>query len=138
MDDIASARSTEIDYSLSAAEAKLLHQFVDVGHRAKQVLMRCESSHLPTLPHLLHNYTVIRNIMRKRSVDPGQCGQIHAFCKEIAERLLFKFDPIADRAALLAAVLEPRYHELRFLGHEQDKMAKAIEKEARQALKKMM
>jgi hypothetical protein len=118
-----------IDWTFTKEQLKLLEDFVTVGSVAQEVLMRLQGSLAPTISNLLYNYVVLhRNLTHWWEKGDEICQPIRNFCKEVSDNLLMKFDPDSDRTSLIAAALDPRYRQLKFL--EDYPLAQKIAKDA--------
>jgi hypothetical protein len=107
---------------ITAEEAEILTQFVEVCGVAKQVLIESEGSKYPTIGRLLFCYTVLQKHFTAVSQDPKSHEIIQSFCKKVIHMLEIKFDMDGeDRVAVIAACLDPRYRQLHFLPAETKK-----------------
>jgi len=107
------ANEEALDWKFTPAQLTILKDFVTVGNYAQQVLMRLQGSLAPTISNLLYNYVVLHRLVSEQSDE--LCEPIRSFCKDVADNLQLKFDPVRDRTSLIAALLDPRYRELKFL-----------------------
>lgn len=109
---------SEVDLSalrISEEEAKVLEEFQKIGQSCRTVLESLEGDDYPSIGSLLHHHSRLFKYLVRAATAESLDPRMRRFCQLAAENCSVKFTAEVDRPALIGAVLDPRYRQLKFL-----------------------